>query len=1230
MIGPCSFFSSQFIHNYAIIQVIERVLQMEKYNYILGLDLGTGSVGWGCMLVDENQKPMRILDLGSRIFEPQGASMEERRLARGTRRVLRRRKARVNRTRNLFVKHNYLTKEAVWNLDRKASCQPYSLRLKGKEEALTMEELAIILVHYAKGRGFKSNRKVLEENVKETASADDEQKMLSAKRKSEQYLAEKQKANPNYTLTNMLLEISQNSGKIRNTSGNYQNGITRKMIAEEVEMILDCQIQYDLISEEFKKEYLEILLHQRMFTDGPDEPSPYHKPLDKMIGNCGFTGEKRAAKASCSYELFTLAQKLTDLRYVDKESKENLKLSAAQIEELVTKAEQGKSITYKLVSETIGKNIYFPGLMISKEDYLKLVDKIKENPNLVLADEVNKAKENIVIFKMKNTASIKKMLKKQLGYPVNLEINQYDLIADCLTRNKSDQEIINYLTKERPVLNEVTLPDEVIEAVKQMDDAGFKEFGKVSYTFLNQILPFMIHEGMDYYNAAKANGYDTAKKHENDQDFDTIPIINEILNDLDKTITNKAVIRTLVETRKVVNAIFKRYGKPQRIHVEMARELTKSADERKKLENQMVSNQISNNALKAQIYTKHPDKFASPAKISGNDLLQYKLYLEQQGLCPYTLLQTGDEQQAKIHESTLFTDDVEIDHIIPYSLCFDDRPVNKALVKKKANQDKGNRTPLEAFKQASGLKKYQSFVRDYRINLDKKDRYLADKLDDRFLNDYRARTINDTRYAAKALKEILHYSFPSIKINSFTGQITAKLRGIWRLNGLTHSWQSVDYQKKIKESKEIEDLQKQLGEKLIHGISQKSKEYREIEKKIINLQKKDSVKNRENHIHHAVDAIVLACATDKIRRNIEMHEMMLRQKKNAIIHFRIPEIDEDTGEVLNIEEFDMTVDEYSEKYKDQALFEKTIFPQPYFQFRKELILRAYEMDREILQEQLDLLPHYQNVDVKKITPIFISHHFSSKLSGKLHKATYYGLKESENGSILTERISVTSASFDDKKLEELFDKEGTQDYIYQTLKEWLKGCVHGEEAYLKKGMPTNKNGNPIKKVKLNAGLVKEKFSLKKEASQYVAKEDVVQVHIYRRENDDKLYFVGMDRFRILNSDNREDIPFVLWTGQGNANITVKKSELQENGFIKKPLKLLKGQTILVKLKNGNRGLCLLVGFGAGMLEVESIVGDGNDLIKNNLIKGNMERYRLTVSTIKSIKPISVDVLGKIH
>ena len=91
---------------------------MENTNkkYVLGLDIGISSVGWGLIELNENNEPYKIKDTGVRIFSP-GENVKTgeskniaRREKRGTRRILRRRKFRINRIRYLLAEYNFLKK----------------------------------------------------------------------------------------------------------------------------------------------------------------------------------------------------------------------------------------------------------------------------------------------------------------------------------------------------------------------------------------------------------------------------------------------------------------------------------------------------------------------------------------------------------------------------------------------------------------------------------------------------------------------------------------------------------------------------------------------------------------------------------------------------------------------------------------------------------------------------------------------------------------------------------------------------------------------------------------------------------------------------------------------------------------------------------------------------------------------------------------------------------------
>lgn len=130
--------------------------------YVLGLDIGIASIGWGILNLDKE----RIERLGVRTFikaenPKDGSSLAlPRRIARSERRRIRRRSHRMERLRSLFVNDGVLTKHKMETLYLEQFAEnPYILRSKGLDQCLDPEEWVRALLHIAKRRGFKSNRK---------------------------------------------------------------------------------------------------------------------------------------------------------------------------------------------------------------------------------------------------------------------------------------------------------------------------------------------------------------------------------------------------------------------------------------------------------------------------------------------------------------------------------------------------------------------------------------------------------------------------------------------------------------------------------------------------------------------------------------------------------------------------------------------------------------------------------------------------------------------------------------------------------------------------------------------------------------------------------------------------------------------------------------------------------------------------------------------------------------
>lgn len=135
-------------------------------NYRIGLDIGIASVGWAVLENNTHDEPFRIIDLGVRIFDTAeqpktGASLAlPRREARSARRRLRRRGHRLERIKKLFEAEGLINiEEFEARYKRTGLPDVYKLRYEGLDRRLTNDELAQVLLHIAKHRGFKSTSK---------------------------------------------------------------------------------------------------------------------------------------------------------------------------------------------------------------------------------------------------------------------------------------------------------------------------------------------------------------------------------------------------------------------------------------------------------------------------------------------------------------------------------------------------------------------------------------------------------------------------------------------------------------------------------------------------------------------------------------------------------------------------------------------------------------------------------------------------------------------------------------------------------------------------------------------------------------------------------------------------------------------------------------------------------------------------------------------------------------
>jgi CRISPR-associated endonuclease Csn1 len=268
-------------------------------------------------------------------------------------------------------------------------------------------------------------------------------------------------------------------------------------------------------------------------------------------------------------------------------------------------------------------------------------------------------------------------------------------------------------------------------------------------------------------------------------------------------IANPVVRQAMFEVRKVVNAIIREHGKPARIHVELARDATKSQQQRQEDSKRRQENEDRRSEAADLIRS-------NGFKVSRDGIDRVLLCREQGETCVYS--------GRSISMVQLLQGEVDIDHILPYSRCLDDSMQNKVVAFRGMNQEKGNRTPREWLE--SDPERYEKILKGVsKLPYSKRKRFTQKELD---LDSFVQRQLNDTRYIARALSQYLrclvtephHVLCPK-------GSHTAELRRHWGLGTVLQN---------------LPDSPAWTGENEL----------------------RDGEKNRADHRHHAIDALVIA------------------------------------------------------------------------------------------------------------------------------------------------------------------------------------------------------------------------------------------------------------------------------------------------------------------------------------------------------------------------------------
>lgn len=987
--------------------------------YSLGLDIGTTSIGWAVIDLDNE----RIHDLGVRIFEgaehPKNGDplAKPRRDARGTRRRLKRRRQRLNHLKQFFINYNILTKQQVEAILDPASeynkLDTYDLRDKATHDALSSVELFKVLYQISKRRGFKSNRKVVEESDKQGEGG----AVTQALKANELFLKTK-----GYKTVGVALN-QDDTYKVRkrNSNGTYTNSFARADFIHELEMIVEQQKQYAL--KDVSDQALQELIYG-IDSDGATTNQSaimYQRPfmteelIKKMVGQCTFEdNEKRAPRASYSFELFRLASDLSHLVYIPKGSKKreapkdktSLTLSPEQINAVIAEAKKGGTLTYIKVRKAAGiSDDYAPDPRHVRGQITKDDPYGEENDfgNFKAYHAIRLALKNFPVdwAKIDNEATLNE-------------------IAYTLTVQKSDEGI-------RDKLQSIPISDEAKEAILKIKPTHFKAFGHLSIKALQKITKHIIESGLTYDKACEAADYDFRKKAANLEE-----------------ITNPVVKRAITQTNKVVKAIIRKYGAPCTINVETARDLAKNRKDRDAITAENKENQAYNDDIKLIIELgydttpktkggqqlmaflhEHNVPLHKNADFNGKQITKIKLYREQNGRCLYS----GKEIDwgIMLHDDNAY----QIDHIVPFSRSNNDGLTNKILVHTEENQKKADRTPYEYFgSDEARWKQYVANVESiYKTRDVKTDDKLANKLNYKYngyalkkkqnllLTDYKNDSwgishLQNTRYITRFIRKYLEQTVDFAprdeadgvkKVFTPNGTITSYLRKRWGLS-------------KIRE---------------------------------------------EDVLHHAADAAIVGAIDDKV-----IYRANIYAKKQEVTRFLAnaktmrEKTDLVTGEITDEDAFNKA---QQENMAHQVLSDKH-FPQPWKRkdFAKEVRKRTLNTDVATIQNELRGLENYDEEFRLSVKPIFVSRMPNRKVTSKAHKETVRSPKI-KDGDQRTVRMSLLSAKEKDVRNSVLAESDR---WLYNKLLERLRD--HDDkpekafaEPIYKNDKKFDKNGKPL-------------------------------------------------------------------------------------------------------------------------------------------------------------------------
>ena len=333
-----------------------------------------------------------------------------------------------------------------------------------------------------------------------------------------------------------------------------------------------------------------------------------------------------------------------------------------------------------------------------------------------------------------------------------------DNISEILTRLKSVEE-------RKIALMNYGIEKEIAQELSKV--SGFTEYHSLSKKAMDLIMGDLWATDKNQMQIF----YDAGMTEVNKNDY----IGEEIKFDGSDWIVSPITKRAVAESVKVINAarklVRRKYGQEfSHIIIEMAREKNSAEEKQNKQKIQRI-NEERGNAIRELTLGK---------KITPRQFEIIGLLKEQDMKCAYSGKSVSLTQ---VYENML-----EVDHIIPRSLSFDNSRNNKVAVLVSENQKKGQRTPFQYLNSGAGAITYADYkamvLKNNSYSARKKANLLYEEAPEKELRGFINRNLVDTRYACREVLNMLQNYFNRDSMRGLVGILQYVVKGSLVVEGI--------------------------------------------------------------------------------------------------------------------------------------------------------------------------------------------------------------------------------------------------------------------------------------------------------------------------------------------------------------------------------------------------------------------------------------------------------------